>query len=113
MRIPQHGNAGELGNDLLEQLQSFARENSRHVGDPRAISSGSRQAIDKSRGNRISHAHENVRNSLANNAGGLSGIGRDGDENVGLKTDKFRCELKAVKVPVLMTILMRMFCPSI
>ena len=65
-----------------------------------------RQAIDESRRNRISHAHENVRNSLVNAAGCLSGIGRDGDENVDLKPDKFGCKLwKAVKVSVLMAIL--------
>jgi hypothetical protein len=64
------------------------------------------QAIDESRGNRIRHAHENVRNSLANTASCLSGIRRDGDENVNLKPDKFGCKLwKAVKVAVLMAIL--------
>jgi hypothetical protein len=47
-----------------------------------------------------------VRNSIANTASGLSGIGRDGDENVSLKTDKLGGELwKSVKVPVLMAIL--------
>src|SRR5262245_42324089 len=57
--IPQHRNARELWHGFLEQLQSFARQNRRNVGQSRDVSPRPRQAVNQLRLDRIRHAHKN------------------------------------------------------
>ena len=47
LEVPQHRDARELGNGVLEQLQSFASQFHRDGGDPGDVSARPRQAVDQ------------------------------------------------------------------
>ena len=66
--MPQHRNAGELGNGFLEQLQSFAGQHRPNGGEPRDVAPRLRQAVNQPKRNRIGHCRQK------NDGDGLGGV---------------------------------------
>src|SRR5262245_13938044 len=86
--VPQHCNAGALGNGFLEQLQSFAGQLHGHGVHAREVPARPRQAVNQPNCNRITPTCKNDRNRLSSVLDGYGGSRRDRDYYVNLETDQ-------------------------
>ena len=59
LRVPQHRNAEKPGNRIFQQFQSFAGQHLGNDGEPREVSSWSRQAVNQPKLDRISDVIKN------------------------------------------------------
>ena len=92
--IPEHSHAGELGNHFLEQLQPFSSQLRAHLGQPRDVAAGPRQALNQPTRNRVTRSRHNDRDSPGSFLGSQS-IGSNGsDDDVNLETDEIGCEVR-------------------
>src|SRR5262249_26257621 len=85
-RTADDGNAGELGNDLLEKLEPFAAQLRGEVGQSGEVSSRSRQTGDEPAGNRIAVLREDNGNRGCCFLGGTRYGGSRCDDDVHFET---------------------------
>ena len=88
LEVPQHRDAGELGNGLLEQLQSFASQIHRDGGDPGDVSARPRQAVDQAIRDRIAGNHKNDRGRLGSFLQSQRFSRRGRNQHVHVETDQ-------------------------
>ncbi len=92
--IPEHSNTGELGKHFLEQLQPFSVQLLGHLGQPRDVAAGPRQALSQPQRNRVTRCRHNDRDCPGSSLGSQS-IGSTGcDDHVDLETDEIGCEVR-------------------
>ena len=61
VRIEQHGDTGNAGRDILEQLHPLTPQRGLHIDEARHISAWMRQALDKARAHRVGNNGEHHR----------------------------------------------------
>jgi len=87
-RIPENGQLGERGDRLLEELHVLGAHLGEHPGGARHVAAGLSEARHDSARDGIAHRHEDNRNRLRGLLGRQRGLGRERDDNVGLKANK-------------------------
>src|SRR4029453_7917658 len=92
--IPEYGNTGELGNNLLEQLQPLSSQLRDDACQPCDVATGPRQALDEPSSNGVSRRRHNDRDGRGSLLGS-QGIRIKGcDDNVWLETDEIGGEIR-------------------